>query len=885
MVEKVSIGEKKRKARPPRSSQHLPACYFRRGAATLAAATTAFSGIAVVARDRTTTADQAQIDPRRTSGRGSVKVNEEPAEQRKLMQREKSRSSSTKASSSSSFSSRAGGASSGSRSPAEEEERDIFYHSGNGQRQGELSANGEHVGSGGEGPSASSSSDYTSSRSTHGREDAGSSRRAAASSSSSAGSIDDGNKHIDGPDNFYAYATSSNIDHAGRSVHQHQHQGVRSSNSGRVGKHEDEKDFFDRLRDFAMAIDTSIGNVRSTVQEAANGLARSLGRRETLGTSAAGRGAAPGTPSTALEGTPSFSSPARNEKDRKGQRFDPGLARHWIDAEGEQSVWQDSTGQPRTLLTTPVRETYSAWKEAEKSGLHQGTSSRNLAGASSALEMSKEAEQQQHLPMDYPRRLQSTSASAQAARVWGIFNADHQPDGWRVSEVAFYEDDGCNQQLTPYSLRSGPSAVMGPSSIPGEGSTEEVDMTTCLTSNVRGIPNKALDGFTNTMWAAECCPCPPNTAYIGADFGNPVIVKCVIITQVPGYHANSVTLMKETGLLQVGTNSLWGPVVTWTDLYPDYNRVYSGIKMDDMSVTFVKQGFKHCFTAMYGPQYGGARGLQEAENACKGDKNCQGVYQQSCEPLVYTVLLSNILDMQGLRNALFPVQDTTTPMPGLNTPAPPEPEVRTNVLLPSGQMLLEGSRTTFNMWNATDFSPPIPVTMQTYPKYGIVRMCTRNVLDALQESAEGSCVWKKTGAMISYLPFSNFEVMKNFPGLVELATIYREMVSDCASTCLTTPSCTSFQFLIRREAKVPPLNCELFSMPDDFAPPAGLRKTDGVVNIIDFYQYDTWNASTLIEETTTQGFSFATRKTGTIFTFLLAPVLVGVMPLLSLTLY
>ena len=95
--------------------------------------------------------------------------------------------------------------------------------------------------------------------------------------------------------------------------------------------------------------------------------------------------------------------------------------------------------------------------------------------------------------------------------------------------------------------------------------------------------------------------------------------------------------------------------------------------------------------------------------------------------------------------------------------------------------------------------------------------------------------------MINYLPYSNYEVIRNYPGLVILNLICVPQVSDCAALCLETATCNCFQFLIRREAKIAGLNCELFSMPDDFAPPVGLRKTDGVVDIIDFYRFDTWN--------------------------------------------
>eukprot|EP00392_Amoebophrya_sp_AT5.2_P005110 g5119.t1 len=506
------------------------------------------------------------------------------------------------------------------------------------------------------------------------------------------------------------------------------------------------------------------------------------------------------------------------------------------------------------------------------------------------------------------RHLQSGgSASAQSARVWGIFNARDQPEGWRLAEVSFYEDDGCTDKLEYKSLRSGPQTDYNPnpqimtskattptssessSANPaaelslthmGGGSTTSEDMTSCMQPGMISAASakKAMDGFENTMWVASCCPCPAQSAYIGADFGTPVIVKCVLITQVPGYHADEITLMKESGQLQVGTGSLWLPVITWRSLYPNLNRVYSGIKLDDLAVSFVKQPDTQCYGGMYGPQYVGARALQEAENACKGDKDCQGVYQQACEPLLYTVQLANSLDLLAVRDALYPPQATTI-MPQLTTAPPGQARVATNMLLPSGAFLLEGSTTEYNNWNATEIARtqyPITVAFQTFPKYGVVRMCSRMMVSALQASHEGSCLWKKTGAMINYLPFSNYEVIRNYPGLVILNLIYVPQVSDCAELCLDMATCNCFQFLIRREAKIAGLNCELFSMPDDFVPPVGLRKTDGVVDIIDFYRFDSWNetlwnAQGPEEAAVTSDAASSSRPTKLLATLLLVP--------------
>ena len=74
--------------------------------------------------------------------------------------------------------------------------------------------------------------------------------------------------------------------------------------------------------------------------------------------------------------------------------------------------------------------------------------------------------------------------------------------------------------------------------------------------------------------------------------------------------------------------------------------------------------------------------------------------------------------------------------------------------------------------------------------------------------------------------------------------------------------------LLHSEAKVPAMNCELFQHPPDFYPPAGLIKTDGVVNIIDFYQYDTWNETLVITETETASTGGTVRRYDSPFAFL-----------------
>lgn len=113
--------------------------------------------------------------------------------------------------------------------------------------------------------------------------------------------------------------------------------------------------------------------------------------------------------------------------------------------------------------------------------------------------------------------------------------------GWRVSEYQFYEDEGCRQELEPSTLMSGPNYDLSdaPPSAPDNR---------CRDLNYN--PAKATDDFFNTLWVANCCPCQAYDAYIGGDFGIPVVVQCAKIWQsVSPYYSPEITLSKEGTIL------------------------------------------------------------------------------------------------------------------------------------------------------------------------------------------------------------------------------------------------------------------------------------------------------------------------------------------------
>ncbi len=131
------------------------------------------------------------------------------------------------------------------------------------------------------------------------------------------------------------------------------------------------------------------------------------------------------------------------------------------------------------------------------------------------------------------------SMSMNAARVWALRNTNALEDGWRIFEFSFYRDEACTEHLEYQNLVE--------------------------SGHFEGLaygPEKATDGYVNTMWVASCGragstkePCQPLEARIGMDFGMPVVVHCAKIHQTE-YFAGEITLSKEGTTVGIGGN-LW----------------------------------------------------------------------------------------------------------------------------------------------------------------------------------------------------------------------------------------------------------------------------------------------------------------------------------------
>lgn len=95
-----------------------------------------------------------------------------------------------------------------------------------------------------------------------------------------------------------------------------------------------------------------------------------------------------------------------------------------------------------------------------------------------------------------PRTLQTDnrskgSISAISARSWAIRNDHEMPLGWRIAELAFYEDAACSKKLDPI------KAIQGPT---------DVDYTTALRPVDRVIPPDCPGWRRNGTWTHET-PC------------------------------------------------------------------------------------------------------------------------------------------------------------------------------------------------------------------------------------------------------------------------------------------------------------------------------------------------------------------------------------------
>ncbi|CAD7929365.1 unnamed protein product [Amoebophrya sp. A25] len=453
------------------------------------------------------------------------------------------------------------------------------------------------------------------------------------------------------------------------------------------------------------------------------------------------------------------------------------------------------------------------------------------------------------------RKLQGSN-SEQAARVWVIRNAVTMPEGWRIAEFRFFEDEGCTRGLDHDTLRQGPENTLAGTAPP------RADTASCGYSGNHG-PSKSVDGFENTFWVAPCCPCNTLEGHVGADFGSPVVVMCARIVQaLAPYAASEITLSKEGTTIGISGN-LWVDLATWTGLGPGTSIEVSGINSGPTSITYEVISGQHCGGFIFGQEY---TDLQYAKNACVSNPSCGAVYEQACQDLEYDVIITNTNDLAALTTAMVTV---TVP------PARPGGVQESRTII--GQSALIGDTTLVKDSEYAAGPPPtsaaaifpFPVKLKVKPKYGAIRTCVRGYQPT--NSPEGSCLHVKRGALLEFTVFSNFGASDSY--IIPNGAVYTDTAAKCAELCLQVTICNAFTYTIRENGNPPTvISCRMLQMPPNLQPPLGLLPADGVLDVVDFYkreQHVNATMNTLTETTDAQ--SDAPRRTsGTVYALSLA---------------
>ncbi|CAD7945630.1 unnamed protein product [Amoebophrya sp. A120] len=453
------------------------------------------------------------------------------------------------------------------------------------------------------------------------------------------------------------------------------------------------------------------------------------------------------------------------------------------------------------------------------------------------------------------------SISAISARSWAIRNDEVMEYGWRIAELNFYEDAACSKKLEPVRNVQGPT---------------DVDYATAISSSMRVVPpncpgwspnveNKAYDGMQNTFWQSRCCPCRRWEAYLGADFGKPVVLRCIVINQSSNreYAARAIAVSKEQSIPDPITGTLWTVVTSFNDVPPGHYMGFTGIEAGQVTLDFIRTPGKHCYGEVYGPVF---QNVPDAISACNVDSSCQGVYDRSCDRLPVLVTLEKPKDYEYLKTSLVLKQQE--PEMGEHDPSRKnvyyQPEFRwelaQNHIVSEMQSAPKGARldrlvvssstgaiTTQEIENVLPATlPAYPATLQfsMRPLYSSIRLCRRD--RPLGETTEGSCVFVKTGALTDFVQLGNYQV--HLPDAREMAAaadmnpdtilVYRGREDDpavCAERAMTF-NANIFEFLIREKGVTATTNCNVYKLPP-FLPPTGLARTDGVLNIIDLYYY------------------------------------------------
>ncbi|CAD7941427.1 unnamed protein product [Amoebophrya sp. A120] len=508
------------------------------------------------------------------------------------------------------------------------------------------------------------------------------------------------------------------------------------------------------------------------------------------------------------------------------------------------------------------------------------------------------------------RQLSGGSSSAEAQRVWALRNgiplpnpecANYHTDrtkcrstpgctfesedqyftqclptslGWRVAEVEFYSNEGCTALLTPVSFKSEPvqerqecEGLETDERSGGKGKPTGYCKCRETTGSSRAGANKAFDGFTNTVWVAPCCNCGKREAALGVDFGTPEVVQCVRIWQVEGYFSPNITLARE-GTSQARDKSLWSNVITWGEMDASglpKNEESSGIQ------TALKDAIKfsivhntHCRRFIYGPMY---TEMERARNYCISDPLCGAVYEYSCSEWEYTVQITSADELDQLATALSPaprphepassVTGTTTVSTQRFYPVVDYPKIVNKVHLVRHSRLLAPLNSTRQLARPDPKADPFPAftaELSVKPGYGKLQFCAVDYVSDVSD--EGSCLHHKTGALLEFRTYTNLMAA---PEKYQYRQLHCATPTDggcsaskCAEQCLlAAPTvCSAFQYVARRNGERQTL-CQLLTLPPypDFAPPAGLLRLDGTLDVTDFYyRYLSVNDTATVEK-------------------------------------
>eukprot|EP00397_Hematodinium_sp_SG-2012_P040034 GEMP01043807.1.p1 GENE.GEMP01043807.1~~GEMP01043807.1.p1 ORF type:complete len:446 (+),score=39.46 GEMP01043807.1:237-1574(+) len=354
----------------------------------------------------------------------------------------------------------------------------------------------------------------------------------------------------------------------------------------------------------------------------------------------------------------------------------------------------------------------------------------------------------------------SASISAQAARVWALRNTLSLTDGWRVFSVAFYGDENCSEELVPEAFLDG-----------GHYDVNYINFGA----------DKAFDNKDFTVWVAQCGvqsktgqPCAPYEAWIGADFGSPVVVYCVRVCQTKGATASDQITLSKEGTGAASDGNLWVDIQTWdrmatTGSAYTCNTRFSGINID-VSIKYAAPLLNtHCFENSYDVLF---FTYVEAKSMCDQMAECVGIYDYECSRMLVEVTF-----IAGEQDKWERFNKTL----GSNHALVSDFTDTDGAVIPMGSNIAVKDQGKMS-------EPRLPLTINMdLPVKGLLRLCR---LNTNSRSDEGSCLHLKTGALLE------FTLHPNTRGIAEVKLVITvKKVDLCGEACLDMSECDSFLYL------------------------------------------------------------------------------------------